>query len=398
MQAERLGQVRPSMILGLVQKARQLAADGKPVIDLGIGEPDFPTPDHVKQAAVDAIWAGETSYTVVPGTPKLRQAIQAKLKRENGLDYDLGQITVSNGAKQIIFNAMMATLTPGDEVIIPTPYWSSYPDIVAVADGEPVIVDCPQSQRFLITPEQLEAAITPRTRWLVLNSPSNPTGGVYTAAQLKGLADVLARHPHVHVLSDDIYEHLMFDGRDFTSILDVAPDLKARTLVVNGVSKVFAMTGWRIGYAAGPQAVVTNMNTVQGQSCTHASSISQAASVAALEGPTDFFAERARSFQDRRDIVVQALNAIDGIDCLEPEGAFYVYPRFADLIGRKTPGGMTIESDVDFCAYLLEEHFVSAVPGAAFGLSPHMRVSTAAPADELRTACDRIAAAVADLR
>lgn len=394
MQAQRLGSVRPSMILGLVQKARSLAAEGKPVIDLGIGEPDFTTPDHVKAAAIAAIGADETRYTVVPGTVALREAIRGKLARENGLDYALSEITVSNGAKQVIFNALMATLSPGDEVIVPAPYWSSYPDIVAVAEGRPVIVDCPQEQRFLITPEQLEAAITPRTRWLLLNSPSNPTGGVYSRADLAGLAAVLARHPHVHVLSDDIYEHLMFDGHRFASILEVAPALKPRVLVVNGVSKVFAMTGWRIGYAAGPQEIVTAMNTVQGQSCTHAGSISQAAAVAALTGPTDFFAGRARSFEARRDIVVAALNAVDGIECLVPEGAFYVYPRCAGVIGRRTPAGEVIGSDTDFCRYLLEQHFVSAVPGAAFGLSPHLRISTAAPAEALRSASARIAGAV----
>jgi len=264
--AARLNAVQPSMILGLVQKARQLSAAGHDVIDLGIGEPDFMTPDHVKEAAIAAIRNNDTRYTVVPGSVELRKAISAKFERQNGLSYGLNEITVSNGAKQIIFNAMMATISPGDEVIIPAPYWSSYPDIVAISDGKPVIVDCPQTQGFLITPEQLENAITPRTRWLMLNSPSNPTGSVYSANHLRELSEVLRRHEHVRVLSDDIYEHLMFDGNRFTSILEVAPDLRSRVLMVNGVSKVFAMTGWRIGFAAGPEDLVTAMNTVQGQS------------------------------------------------------------------------------------------------------------------------------------
>lgn len=391
--ASRLKQVKPSMILGLVQKARQLAAKGHPVIDLGIGEPDFTTPDHVKQAAIEALSRDETRYTVVPGTVPMRQAIVDKLKRENGLDYGLGDITVGGGAKSIIFNAMMATLNESDEVIIPAPYWSSYPDMVALAGGTPVIVDCPQSQKFLIMPDQLEQAVTPKTRWLVINSPSNPTGGVYSPEHLQALAAVLRKHPHVAILSDDIYEHLMFGAHQFASILNVAPDLKDRTLLVNGVSKVFAMTGWRLGYAAGPENIIGPMNVVQGQSLTHACSISQAAATAALNGPTDFFKTRAQSFEARRDIVVTALNEIDGLNCISPEGAFYVYPDCSGVIGKQTPQGQVITSDTDFCTYLLEEHFVSAVPGAAFGLSPHIRISTAASADNLTQACTRIKAA-----
>ncbi len=395
--AQRLDAVRPSMILGLVQKARELAAAGHPIIDLGIGEPDFETPDHIKEAAIVAIRNGETKYTVVPGTPALRTAIVGKLQRENGLAYDVKQITVSGGAKQIIYNVMMATVSAGDEVIIPAPYWSSYPDIVSIADGTPVIVDCPQSQHFLISPQQFEAAITPKTKWLMLNSPSNPTGGVYQRQHLEALAEVLRRHPQVHVLSDDIYEHMIFAGQQFVSLLDVAPDLVDRCVLVNGVSKVFAMTGWRIGYAAGPVQIINAMNVVQGQCCTHACSISQAASVAALNGPTDFFAQRAGSFEQRRDIVVAALNAVDGIDCLRPDGAFYVYPDCTGLMGSKTPSGHVLNSDIDLCTWLLEEHHVSAVPGAAFGLSPHMRISTAASVDNLNTACASIAAACATL-
>lgn len=395
--ADRLDAVQPSMILGLVQKARELAASGSPVIDLGIGEPDFTTPDHVKEAAIQAIHGDQTRYTVVPGVVPLRQAIADKFRRENGLTYELADITVAGGAKSVIFNAMMASLSAGDEVIVPAPYWSSYPDIVAMAEGTPVKVDCPQDQRFLISPDQLQAAITPRTRWLVINSPSNPTGGVYGADHLTALADVLRANPHVWVLSDDIYEHLMFDGHRFTSILDVAPDLKDRTLLVNGVSKVFAMTGWRIGYAAGPRETITAMNVVQGQSQTHACSISQAASVAALNGPTDYFAPRAKSFEARRDIVVGQINQADGLSCISPEGAFYVFPSCAGAIGKVTPKGRRIASDIDFCAYLLEDHFVSAVPGAAFGLSPHLRISTAASEENLREACRRIQTACAEL-
>ena len=395
--ADRLANVRPSMILNLVRKARELASEGHPVIDLGIGEPDFTTPDHIKQAAIEAMERNETRYTIVPGTVPMREAIAAKLKRENGLAYSLEEITVGGGCKSIIFNAMMATLSPGDEVIIPAPYWSSYPDIVAMAEGVPVVVDCPQSQRFLISPDQLAKAITPRTRWLVLNSPSNPTGGVYSADLLADLAGVLRDHPHVAILSDDIYEHLMFDGHRFTSILNVAPDLKDRVLIINGVSKVFAMTGWRLGYAAGPSQIIKPMNVVQGQSLTHACSISQAAGIAALNGPTDFFATRAESFQRRRDIVVEALNRTDGITCIRPEGAFYAYPDCSGVIGKVTPSGQTIASDIDFCTYLLEQHFVSAVPGAAFGLSPHLRISTAASEENLKEACTRIAQACSDL-
>lgn len=395
--ADRLDSVRPSAILGLVQKAHTLADAGHPVIDLGIGEPDFTTPDHVKEAAIEAIRNDETRYTLVPGTTAMRQAVARKFIRDYGIEYPLDEITVSGGAKQIIYNALMGTLSPGDEVIIPSPYWSSYPDMVAIAEGKPVVVDCPQIQRFLISPEQLEAAITPKTKWLMLNSPSNPTGSVYQPAQLEALAKVLRRHPQVMVLSDDIYEHLMFDGHRFTSILDAAPDLKERVLLVNGVSKVFAMTGWRIGYAAGPKAIIGAMNKVQGQSCTHACSVSQAAAIAALDGPTDFFADRAAGFQVRRDLVVELLNAVDGLDVLSPEGAFYVYPNCAHLLGKPTPGGMVLNTDTDICTWLLEEHFVSLVPGAAFGLSPHFRISTAASEENLAETCRRIAAAVETL-
>ncbi|WP_299851954.1 pyridoxal phosphate-dependent aminotransferase [uncultured Roseovarius sp.] len=398
MRADRLAVVAPSMIMGLVAKARALKAQGHPIIDLGIGEPDFKTPDHVKAAAIKAIHNDETRYTVVAGTPALRSSISDKLKRDNALDYTPEEITVSGGAKQVIYNAFMASLSKGDLVIVPAPYWSSYPDMVAIADGTPIIVDCPQEDGFLMTPDRLEKAITPKTKWLMLNSPSNPTGGAYSKAQLAAIAEVLRAHPHVWVLSDDIYEHLMFDDHRFVSILNAAPDLKPRTLLVNGVSKVFAMTGWRIGYGAGPASLIAAMNAVQGQSSTHACSISQAASVAALEGPADFFADRAASFQRRRDIVVDALSAIDGVSCLRPEGAFYVFPRIEGLIGQTTPDGVILTDDTAVSTWLLERHHLSTVPGTAFGLSPHIRISTAASEDDLRSACARIRAAVGSLR
>lgn len=396
--AHRLRRVNPSMILGLVQKARQLAAAGRPVIDLGIGEPDFKTPDHVKAAGIDAIQNDVTRYTIVPGITELREAITEKLAMDNSLEYAVNEVSVSGGAKQAIFNAMMATLSPGDEVIIPAPFWSSYPDIVSLCDGVPVVVECSQEQRFLISPDQLGNAIGPRTKWLVINSPSNPTGGVYQADQLRALAEVLDRYPDVYVLSDDIYEHLMFDGNVFTSILNVAPRLRERTLLVNGVSKVFAMTGWRIGYSAGAVDLIRKINTVQGQSTTHACSISQAASVAALKGPRDFIAERANTFRSRRDLVVSRLSDAQGISTIPPEGAFYVYPNCDGVVGKKTPQGKVISSDMDFCAWLLDHHYVSTVPGAAFGLSAHFRISTAACDADLSTACDRIVQACAMLR
>ena len=398
MRADRLAAVAPSMIMGLVAKARALKAKGHPIIDLGIGEPDFKTPDYVKAAAVRAIHNDETRYTVVAGTPALRSSICDKLERDNVLDYAPEDITVSGGAKQVIYNALVASLSKGDEVIIPAPYWSSYPDIVAIADGTPIVVDCPQEDRFLLTPERLERVITPQTKWLMLNSPSNPTGGAYSKAQLSGIAEVLRGHPHVWVLSDDIYEHLMFEGHHFVSILNVAPDLKSRTLLVNGVSKVFAMTGWRIGYGAGPTRLIAAMNVVQGQSSTHACSISQAASVAALDGPTEFFADRAKSFEHRRNIVVDALNGIDDISCLRPEGAFYVFPHVGGLIGQTTPDGVILTDDTAVSTWLLETHHLSTVPGAAFGLSPHIRISTAASEEDLRSACVRLKAAVGSLR
>lgn len=395
--ASRLEKVRPSPILGLVQKARALRQQGRDIIDLGIGEPDFDTPEHVRDAAAAAMARGETKYTVVNGTLELRNAIIAKLQRENHLDYSVDEILVTGGAKQAIYNAMMATLNPGDEVIIPAPYWSSYPDVVAISGGTPVFVECPQAQGFRITPEQLEYAITPKTKWLVINSPSNPTGGAYSADELKALSDVLKRYPDIWVLSDDIYEHLFFDGRKFQSILSVAPFLKERCVLINGVSKAYAMTGWRLGYSAAPKQMTAAMAKVQSQSTTHASAISQAAAIEAMNGPQDLLAERLMAYQDRRDLVVAALTDINGIDCHKPEGAFYVYPSCASLIGKSTPGGDIINDDADFCTYLLEAHGVSCVPGSAFGLSPHLRISTAASNENLAEAMKRIKTAVSQL-
>ncbi len=398
MMAERLGGVQPSMILRLLQEAKRLQATGHPVIDLGIGEPDFKTPDHVKEAACQAIADNWTNYTVTPGLPALREAIAEKLRTENALRYPIEQISVSSGAKQAIFNAMMATVSPGDEAIIPSPYWSSYTDIVSLCGGVVVTVPCTQSQSFRISAAQLEAVITAKTKWLFINSPSNPTGSVYSADHLKELAAVVDRHPHVHILSDDIYEHLIFQGSQFTSIVNVAPQLKERVLLVNGVSKAFAMTGWRIGYCVGPKPLIDAINTVQGQSTTHACSISQAASLAALTGPKDFIKQRARAFEKRSDAVVRALSETAHLSVVSPQGAFYAYPCCNDVIGKTTPDGKLISNDAEFCAWLLDSCHVSTVPGAAFGLSPYFRISTAAANEDLNAACSRIAEACAQLR
>ncbi len=378
------------MIMRLLQEAKRLQAAGQPVIDLGIGEPDFNTPDHIKEAAYQAIAENCTRYTMTPGLPVLREAIAEKLATENALRYSIEQISVSGGAKQAIFNAMMATITPGDEVIIPAPYWSSYVDIVSLCGGTPVTVPCELSQGFRISAAQLEAAVTARTKWFILNSPSNPTGSVYSADHLKTLAEVLDRHPQVQILSDDIYEHLIFEDRQFTSIINAAPQLQERTLLVNGVSKVFAMTGWRIGYCAGSKPLVAAINTIQGQSTTHACSISQAASLAALTGPKDFLKPRTCVFQQRRDLVVRALSETPHLAVATPQGAFYAYPCCSGAIGKTTPDGKRLSTDVEFCTWLLEASHVSTVPGTAFGLSPYFRISTAAGDEKLRTACRRI--------
>jgi aspartate aminotransferase len=388
--AQSLSRVKPSPTIAVTQLARDLAAQGRDVISLGAGEPDFDTPDNIKRAAIAAIERGETKYTAVDGLPELKQAICAKFKRENGLDYAPNEISVSAGGKQVIFNAMLATLNPGDEVIVPAPYWVSYPDIVLIAGAVPVIVPTTSNMRFKLRPEDLEAAITPRTRWLILNSPSNPSGAAYDAAELKALTDVLERHPHVWVLSDDMYEHILYDGRGFATPAQVAPALKSRTLTVNGVSKSYSMTGWRIGYAGGPAELIRGMAVIQSQSTTNPSSISQWAAVEALNGPQDFIAERSAIFQERRDLIVGMLNAAEGLYCPVPEGAFYVYPSCAGTIGKRTPDGTLISNDSDFVKALLAAEGVAVVQGAAFGLEPHFRISYATSTAKLEEAGRRI--------
>ncbi len=394
--ASRLDRIQPSPTMAVTARARALKAEGRDVIGLGAGEPDFDTPDHVKEAAAKAMADGYTKYTDVPGSIELRTAVAAKFQRENDLTYEPGQIQVACGGKQSIYNGIMATVEAGDEVVIPAPYWVSYPDIVLLAEGTPVFVDCPAENRFKMTPDQLEAAITPKTKWVMLNSPSNPTGGAYTRAELKALADVLLRHEHVWVMTDDIYEHIIYDDFEFSTIAQVEPELYDRTLTLNGVSKAYAMTGWRVGYAGGPQELISAMNKIQSQSTSHTSSVSQAAAIAALEGPQDFSANN-KVFKDRRDMVVSMLNQATGIDCLSPEGAFYVYPSCAGNIGKTAPDGKKIESDGDFCAYLLEAEGVAAVLGTAFGLAPHFRISYATATELLEDACQRIQRACAAL-
>lgn len=396
--AARLSAIKPSPTIAVTQKAAELKAAGVDVIGLGAGEPDFDTPEHVRMAAKVAIDSGDTKYTAVAGTLALRKAIVAKFKRENGIEYTTDQITVGCGGKQIIYNAVMATVDAGDQVIIPAPYWVSYPDITLLAGGEPVIVPCDEAHGFKLTPAALEAAITPRSKWLFLNSPSNPTGATYTPDELRALAAVLLRHPHVWVMTDDIYEHVLYDGLPFATIAQVEPRLLSRTLTLNGLSKAYAMTGWRVGYAGGPLDLIKAMNTVQSQSTTHTSSISQAASVAALNGPTGFLAEWRRTFQQRRDMVVSMLNQCEGIRCLVPEGAFYVYPSCARCIGKTAPDGRVIASDGDFVTALLEAEGVAAVQGEAFGLSPYFRISYATSSELLAEGCRRIQRFCAKLR
>lgn len=388
--SQRLGRIKPSPTIAVTQKAAELKAQGRDVVGLGAGEPDFDTPDHIKEAAKAAIDRGETKYTAVAGTLELRKAICAKFKRDNGLDYKPEQITVGSGGKQTIFNALMATLDAGDEVVIPAPYWVSYPDIVMLANGQPVIVPCPQENGFKLRAEDLDRAITPKTKWLILNSPSNPTGAAYTRAELKEITDVLLRHPHVWVMPDDMYEHVIYDGFEFSTPAEVEPKLYERTLTLNGCSKVYAMTGWRVGYAAGATDLVKGMNNLQSQSTTHACSISQAAAVAALNGPQDFVAGNNAIFKERRNLVISLLKETTGLSCHTPEGAFYVYPSCAGVIGKTTPEGKKIESDDDFISYLLEAEGVAAVQGSAFGLSPYFRISYATSTEVLKEACSRI--------
>ena len=396
--AARIAAINVSPILQLGAEAARRKREGHDVIVLGAGEPDFDTPDNIKAAAIRAIEAGQTKYTLLDGTLELKEAIRAKFLRENGLDYALDEVTASAGAKQVIHNALMATVDAGDEVIVATPYWASYADMISIAGGTTVEVACSESQGFRLDPQALEAAITPRTRWLMLNSPSNPAGSAYAKADLRALADVLLRHPHVWVMSDDIYEHLIYDGFEFCTIAQVEPRLKSRTLTINGLSKAYAMTGWRLGYAGGPKAFIAAMAVVQSQSTSNPCSVTQAAAIEALNGPQEILAERRASFQARRDLVVDALNAMDGICCRRPEGALYTYANCVGVLGRTTPEGERLETDGDFCRYLLNSANVAVVPGSCFGLAPYFRISYATSAKQLEVAMQRIAAAIQQLR
>jgi len=384
-----LKRIKPSPTLAVTQKARELKAAGKDVISLGAGEPDFDTPDNIKQAAIKAINDGDTKYTAVDGTPSLKEAIMKKFKRENNLEYHTDQITVGAGGKHVIYNAMVATLNEGDEVIIPAPYWVSYPDIVLLAGGTPIILECNEKQAFKINPLELETSITKKTKWIILNSPSNPTGACYSEDDIREIAKVLIKHPHVHILSDDIYEHVAYEGFKFFTIAQVA-ELKKRVLTMNGVSKAYSMTGWRIGYAAGPKEIIKAIAKIQSQSTTNPSSISQAAAVEALNGTQDFIKERSISFQERRDFVVKALNDIDGIECLNPDGAFYVFPSCKSLIGKKDSTGKELKTDTDFVQSLLENSGVAVVQGSAFGLEGFFRISYATSMDNLKKALEKI--------
>ena len=387
--SDSLKRIKPSPTIAVTQKARELRAAGKDVIGLGAGEPDFDTPDNIKDAAINAIKNGDTKYTAVDGTPALKKAIVDKFKRENNLNYSIDQITVGAGGKHVIFNLMMATLNKGDEVIIPAPYWVSYPDIVLLAGATPIVIECSEEQEFKLTAKDLEAVITNNTKWVILNSPSNPTGACYTEQEIKNLAQVLKRKPHVNVLSDDIYEHITYEGFKFFTIAQI-PELKNKVVTMNGVSKSYAMTGWRIGYAAGDKEVIKAISKIQSQSTTNPSSISQAAAVEALNGNQDFIPVRSLSFQERRDFVVNSLNSIDGINCLKPDGAFYVFPSCKELIGKKDKNGKKIENDTDFVQSLLENNNVAVVQGSAFGLEGYFRISYATSMENLEKAMSRI--------
>ncbi|MGR3550380.1 pyridoxal phosphate-dependent aminotransferase [Pseudooceanicola sp.] len=388
--SETLSRVKPSPTIAVTNMAAELKASGKDVIGLGAGEPDFDTPENIKAAAIAAIDAGKTKYTAVDGIPELKKAICAKLKRDNGLDYATDQISVGTGGKQVLYNALMATMNPGEEVLIPAPYWVSYPDMVLLAGGTPTFVEGALETNFKITAEQLDAAITPKTKWFIFNSPSNPSGAGYSHDELKALTDVLMKHPHVWVMTDDMYEHLAYDDFKFCTPAEVEPGLYDRTLTVNGVSKAYAMTGWRIGYAAGPKELIKAMSKIQSQSTSNPCSVSQWAAVEALNGPQDFIAKNNETFVRRRNLVCEMLNAIDGITCPVPEGAFYVYPSLAGLIGKTTPDGVKIENDETFATALLEDTGVAVVFGAAFGLSPNFRISYATSDEALKEACTRI--------
>jgi len=388
--ADALSRVKPSATIAVSQKARELKAKGRDVISLGAGEPDFDTPDNIKKAAIDAMNRGQTKYTAVAGIIELREAIAKKYKRENNLDYTANQVIVGTGGKQILFNAFMATLNPGDEVVIPAPYWVSYPEMVALCGGTPVFVPTTIENKFKLQPADLEAAITPKTKWFMFNSPSNPSGAAYTRDELKALTDVLMKHPHVWVLTDDMYEHLTFDDFKFATPAEVEPGLYDRTLTMNGVSKAYAMTGWRIGYAAGPLQLIKAMDMIQGQQTSGTNSIAQWAALEALEGPQDFVVRNKAVFQGRRDLVVSMLNQAKGIKCPTPEGAFYVYPSCAELIGKTAPSGKIMETDEDFVSELLETEGVAVVHGSAFGLGPNFRISYATSEEMLEEACRRI--------
>jgi aspartate aminotransferase len=390
--SDALSRIKPSPTVAMSALATQLKHEGRDIISLSAGEPDFDTPDHIKEAAIAAIRAGQTKYTDPDGMLSLKQTICGKFKRENALEYEPSQISVSNGGKQVLFNALLATLNPDDEVIIPAPYWVSYPDMVLLAGGTPVIVEAGIETNFRLTPDILEAAITPNTKWFIFNSPSNPTGSGYSWSEVKALTDVLLRHPHVHIMTDDMYEHIAYGNFKFVTPAQVEPKLYDRTLTCNGVSKAYAMTGWRIGYAGGPEHIIKAMRKLQSQSTSNPCTISQFAAQKALSGPIDFIAQNNTAFHRRRDLVVSALNAIAGITCPVPEGAFYVFPSIAGLIGKTTPEGKTIENDEDFAVELLESTGVAVVFGAAFGLSPHFRVSYATSDDILVDACARIKA------
>jgi aspartate aminotransferase len=393
-----LDRVKPSATIAVTDKARQLKAAGRNVIGLGAGEPDFDTPANIKLAAIRAIEAGKTKYTAVDGMPELKEAVAAKFKRENGLTYTPNQITVGTGGKQVLYNALMATINPGDEVIIPAPYWVSYPEMVALAGGESVPVICTAEHGFKLQAADLEKAITPKTKWIILNSPSNPTGAAYTHAEMKALTDVLVKHPHVWVMTDDMYEHLVYDNFKFVTPAQVEPKLFDRTLTVNGVSKAYSMTGWRIGYAGGPAQLIKAMATIQSQSTSNPSSISQWAALEALNGPQEFIATNAELFKARRDLVVSMLNQANGIQCPRPEGAFYVYPSCAGTMGKTTTSGKKLENDEDFVTELLESEGVAVVHGSAFGLGPAFRISYATKNSDLEEACNRIQRFCANLR
>jgi aspartate aminotransferase len=396
--SDSLARIKPSATIAVTNKARELKAAGRDVIGLGAGEPDFDTPQNIKDAAIAAIQRGETKYTAVDGIPELKAAIVAKFKRENGLDYKPSQVSVGTGGKQVLYNALLATLNPGDEVIVPAPYWVSYPDIVLLGGGTPVFVEATAATNFKLTPDVLEAAITPKTKWFIFNSPSNPSGAAYSYAELKALTDVLMRHPHVYVLTDDMYEHLVYDDFKFVTPVQVEPALYDRTLTMNGVSKAYCMTGWRIGYAAGPEKLIKAMATLQSQSTSNPSSVAQWAAVEALNGPQDFIAKNNAVFKQRRDLVVSMLNQAKGLHCPTPEGAFYVYPSCAGTIGKTAPSGKVITSDEDFVTELLEAEGVAVVQGSAFGLAPHFRISYATATSALEDACTRIQRFCGNLR